>query len=121
MARIATSRKPGLSWLGKPRKLRPNANIKDHDPSVRLGDPVFVRKAIFEALAAGDYEVVAEIYRAHLQILNRSRNAKMMGVSRQYFHKLLRPSTEPSLPTFVKFMHLLNAEQSGAMRSASGS
>ena len=117
MAKTATSLKPGLSWLGKPRKLRHNADIKDHDPSLRLSDPVFVRKATFEALAAGDYEAVKEIYRAHLSGLNRSHGAKKMGVSRQYFHKLLQPSTEPSLPTFVKFMHLLNAEQSVSMRA----
>ncbi len=115
MGRTVTSGKPGLSWLGKPRKLRLDENIKDHDPSIKLGDPVFVRKAIFEALAEGDYEAVTEIYRAHLQIFNRSRGAKAMGVSRQYFHRLLKPSTEPSLPTFVKFMHLLNTEQASAV------
>lgn len=113
MARIAISRRQRLSWLGKPRKLRAGANIKDHDPSVKLGDPLFVREAILEALAQGDYEAVTEIYRAHLRVLNRTRGARTMGVSRQYFHRLLKPSTEPSLPTFVKFMHLLQEEQRG--------
>lgn len=113
MTKTGALRKRGLSWLGKPLKLRPGANVKEHDPSIRLRDPVFIRKAIFEALAQGDYEAVTEIYRAHLNTLNRSKGAKAMGVSRPYYHKLLRPSTEPSLPTFVKFMHLLKTEQSG--------
>lgn len=111
MARQETSRKRDIFSGVTPRKLRPGFVLREHDPSVRLGDPVFIRRAILEALAEGDYEAVTEIYRAHLRVLNRSHGAKVMGVSRGYFHRLLRPSTEPSLPTFVKFMHLLNAEQ----------
>ena len=120
MAKIVTLRKRGLSWLGKPRNLRADANVKEHDPTALLRNPSFIRKAILEALTAGDYEAVTEICRAHLQVLNRSRGARAMGVSRQYFYKLLQPSTEPSLPTFVKFMHLLTEEQrAGGRRLAS--
>lgn len=111
MDKLETSRKREPFSTGILRRLRPGSVVKDHDPSVRLGNPRFIRKAIFEALSEGDYEAVTEIYRAHLRVLNRSRGAKAMGVSRQYFYKLLRPSTEPSLPTFVKFMHLLKEEQ----------
>lgn len=117
MDKTETSRKLELSWLGKPRHLRSDAGVKAHAPSERLGDPAFVRRAIFQAMAEGDYEAVIEIYRAHLGVLNRSRGARAMGVSRQYFHKMLRPSTEPSLPTFVKFMALLNKEQRASRES----
>ena len=115
MGKLEISQKHERFSAGMLHKLRPGSAVKDHDPSVRLGNPRFIRKAIFEALTEGDYEAVTEIYRAHLRVLNRARGAKAMGVSRQYFYKLLRPSTEPSLPTFVKFMHLLKEEQASRL------
>ena len=72
MARTGTSEKRGTSWLGKSRKLGPHSKATDFDPTEELRDPAFVRKAVLEALEAGDEEAVATIIQAHLRVLNRS-------------------------------------------------
>jgi len=58
-------------------------------------------------LQEGDYAAVIGIYRAHLRILNRTHAAKALKVSRQYIHKMLKPSNTPSLRTFAAFMKAL--------------
>ena len=100
------------SWRGKPLKLRPDSKSRPYDPSARIKDPKFVRKAILQAVGEGDFEAVIDIYRAHLRVLNRSRTATALGVSRQYVHKMLKPSSNPSLRTFVAFMKFLKARAS---------
>jgi DNA-binding phage protein len=72
-----------------------------------LRSPKFVREAIIQALQEGDYDQVVEIYRGHLRILNRSHTAKALNVSRQYVHKMLEPTNNPSLRVFVAFMRVL--------------
>lgn len=111
MARAETSGKRGVSWLGKPRKLRAGAAARDYDPSVKLSDPVFVRKAVIEALEAGDDEAVVSVIQAHLRVLNRTRVAGQMRMSRQFVHRLIVGSRKPSLPTLGAFMRMLNTEQ----------
>ena len=91
-------------------RLRPNADVRPYDPTVTLRDPRFIQKAILQALREGDFEAVIEIYRAHLRVLNRTHAAKDMQVSRQYMHKMLKPSNTPSLRTFTAFMRLLGRE-----------
>jgi len=98
------------SWSGKPRKLRAGTSSRPFDPADELRDPAFVREAILQALSAGAYDDVVRIYRAHLRVLNRSRAAKAMGVSRQYVHKMLRSPNTPSLRTFAAFMRALGRE-----------
>jgi DNA-binding phage protein len=115
MAKSKTSPARDKSWSGKPRKLRPGAEVFPHDPTVRLRDPKFIKKAILEALEEGDYRAVVEIYQAHLRVLNRTRTAKALHVSRQSIHKMLKPANSPSLKTFTTFMKVLNA---GARASA---
>ncbi len=110
MAKTRTSEKRGVSWLGKPKSLRFNAKVEDFDPSDELRDPEFVKNAILEALSEGDGESVVAIVRAHLRILNRSRAAVQMGVSRQLIHRLIAGSRSPSLPTLGAFMGLLKEE-----------
>ena len=95
---------------GKLRKLGPDSKACPYDPSASLRDPKFVRKAILQALVEGDFEAVIDIYRAHLRVLNRSHAAKALHVSRQYVHKMLKPSNTPSLRTFAAFMRLLGQE-----------
>jgi DNA-binding phage protein len=72
-----------------------------------LRNPKFVQEALLQALADGDFPAVVEIYRAHLRVLNRSRAAKALHVSRQSIHKMLTPSGNPSLRTFTAFMKFL--------------
>ncbi|HAM34429.1 MAG TPA: hypothetical protein DCP85_00675 [Elusimicrobia bacterium] len=98
------------SWNGKPRKLGPDAKARAYDPAVSLRNPKFVQKAILQALLEGDFEAVIDIYRAHLRVLNRTRTATALHVSRQYVHKMLKPSNTPSLRTFAAFMRLLAQE-----------
>jgi len=98
------------SWSGKPRKLGPDAKARSYDPSASLRNPKFVQKAILQALLEGDFEAVIDIYRAHLRVLNRTRAAAALHVSRQYVHKMLKPSNTPSLRTFAAFMRLLVQE-----------
>lgn len=116
MARIMTSEKRGLSWLGKPRKLRPETSARDFDPTEELRDPEFIKRAVLGAIADGDEEAVVAILRAHLRVLNRSRMAVRMRMSRQNIHRIIAGSRRPSLNTLGAFMRLLKAEQSGAMR-----
>ena len=102
----------GEYWSGKPRKLGPNAKARSYDPAARLRNPKFVQKAILRALLEGDFKAVIDIYRAHLRVLNRTHAAKALHVSRQYIHKMLKPSNTPSLRTFASFMRLLVQEAS---------
>ena len=118
MATAETSERRGASWLGKPRKLRPGASIRDHEPAIKLRDPLFVRKAVLEAIAEGDDEAIATIIQAHLRVLNRTRAARQMRMSRQFIHRLIAGSLTPSLPTLGAFMRLLKTEQHG--REATG-
>ena len=124
MAKNGISRMHGGSWTGKPRRLSSGSASRPYDPSASLRDPVFVRRAILQALQEGDYGAVIEIYRAHLRVLNRTHAARSLHVSRQYVHKMLKPSNTPSLRTFAAFMRVLGQEASGhaaAPRAAAGS
>lgn len=111
MARIATSARRGQSWLGKPRRLRAGASARDFNPAEELRDPQFVKKAVLQAVEAGDDEAVVEILRAHLRVVNRSQAAASMNVSRQFVHRIIAGSRKPSLPTLGAFMRLLNMEE----------
>ena len=110
MARITTSRRRGLSWLGKPRKLRPGAKVTDFDPTEGLRDPALIKKAVLQALEAGDDEGAVDIMRAHLRVLNRSRTASRMKMSRVNVHRIISGSRRPSLDTLGAFIRMLNAE-----------
>ena len=108
MARKGTSLVREKSWDGKMLKLSPNTRSRPYDPTITLLDPKIIREAIFQALAAGDFPGVVEIYRAHLRVLNRTRTAKALNISRQSIHKMLKPSANPSLRTFTAFMKYLD-------------
>ena len=108
MAKIRTSPKREKFWHGTPLKLRPDHTAAIHDPTIRLRDPKFIRKAVLEALEAGDYEGVVTVYKAHLRVLNRTRTARALRVSRQSVHKMLKASHSPSLRTFTAFMKVLS-------------
>lgn len=110
MARTGISHKPSGYWNGRPIRLKPGAQVRVHDPTITLRDPDFIRAAILEALDQGDYEGVIDIYRAHLRVLNRTRTAQALRVSRQYVHKMLKSGNTPSLRTFAAFMGLLRQE-----------
>ena len=107
----------GKSWSGKPRRLGPDAKARPYDPSLSLRNPAFVKKAVLQALQEGDFEAVIGVYRAHLRVLNRSHTARALNVSRQYVHKMLKPSNTPSLRTFAAFMKLLGQETVAASRA----
>lgn len=108
MAKRKTSQKRGKSWNVKLRKLKLDAMARPYDPTVSLRDPKLVQQAILQALREGDFDAVISIYRAHLRVLNRSRTARAMNVSRQYIHRMLRAPNTPSLRTFTAFMRALH-------------
>ena len=110
MGKTEISHKRAEFWRGTEVRLKPGAKVKPYDPTIRLRDPKFIREAILEALQEGDYESVIDIYRAHLRVLNRTRTASALKVSRQYVHKMLKPSNTPSLRTFTAFMKMLALE-----------
>ena len=110
MARTEISRKHAEFWRGTEVRLKPGAKVRPYDPTITLRDPEFIREAILEALREGDYESVIDIYRAHLRVLNRTRAAGALKVSRQYVHKMLKASNTPSLRTFTAFMKMLALE-----------
>ncbi|MFC1679812.1 helix-turn-helix domain-containing protein [Elusimicrobiota bacterium] len=115
MDRKRISRKRDGSWSGRPRRLGPRSKASSYDPTVTLRDPVFVQKAILQALREGDFESVLGIWRAHLRALNRSRSAKALKISRQYLHRILNGrSKSPSLRTFAAFMRALKEEVEAA-------
>ena len=95
------------SWNGKYLKLGPNSRARPFDPAAPLRDPKFIREALLQALDDGDFPGVVQIYRAHLRVLNRSRMAKALNISRQSVHKMLKPSGTPSLRTLTAFMKYL--------------
>jgi|CXWL01.1.fsa_nt_gi DNA-binding phage protein len=111
MAKTETSEKRGTFWLGKPLRLRTGSTAQDYDPAEKLRDPKFIKKAVLQALAEGDDEAVVTILQAHLRVLNRSKAAKQMHVSRQAIHRLIVGSRKPSLPMLGAFMRLLQVEQ----------
>jgi|CXWL01.1.fsa_nt_gi DNA-binding phage protein len=117
MAKTKTSDARAIFLTETPRKLRPGANVREHDPSIALSDPKLIRAAILESLDDGDYEDVLDIYRSHLRVLNRTHAAKAMGVSRQYIHKMLKAPNKLSLKTFVAFMKALKEATVGANSS----
>ena len=110
MAKTRILHKRAEFWRGTEVRLKPGANVRPHDPTITLRDPHFIREALWQALQEGDYESVIVIYRAHLRVLNRTRTAQALKVSRQYVHKMLKPSNTPSLRTFTAFMGLLRQE-----------
>lgn len=111
MSKRKRSERRGASWLGKPSKLRPGSSARSYDPSAKLRDAEFIRGAILQAIGEGDHEAAAEIMRAHLRVLNRSRAAEGMRVSRQHVHRLIAGSRKPSLETLGAFMSLLKSER----------
>ena len=110
MAKNGTSRMHGEFWRGTEVRLKPGAKVRVHDPTITLRDPKIIRAAILEALEAGDYEDVIDTYRAHLRVLNRTKTASALNVSRQYVHKMLKSPNTPSLRTFTAFMKMLAME-----------
>src|SRR5689334_14327765 len=111
MRKNTVSEKQGTSWLATPRKVKPGADIRDFDTVGELADPSYVKKAIFQALEEGDGEAVVEILRAHLRVLNRTKAAYEMQLSRTFVHEMIRGAKDPSVQTLGKFMHLLKTEQ----------
>lgn len=109
MGKGETSSKRVSYRAAQVRKLRPGASVRPYDPSKTLGDPKFVQKAIVEALLDGDCEAVMEIYSAHLRVLNRSRAAEKLHVSRQHVHRMMN-NPNPRMDTFTRFMGLLKTE-----------
>ncbi|MBI4056059.1 MAG: helix-turn-helix transcriptional regulator [Elusimicrobia bacterium] len=112
MDRTETLSKHGKYSNAKLRKLGPGSKAHPYDPTITLKKPKFILKAILQSLAEGDYEAVMEIWRSHLDVMNRTRAAKALGISRQYVHKILNRSTQPSLQTFTQYM--------GALEEATG-
>ena len=110
MAKNGTSHKQGEFWRGTEIRLKPGAKVRPYDPTITLRDPKFIREAILEALEEGDYQAVIDIYRSHLRVLNRTRTASALNVSRQYVHKMLKSPNTPSLRTFTAFMKMLARE-----------
>ena len=110
MAKTEISPMHARYWNEKPLRLRPGAKVRVHDPTITLRNPKIIQAAILEAMQAGDYESVIDIYRAHLRVLNRTQAASALKVSRQYVHKMLKPSNTPSLRTFTAFMRMLVLE-----------
>jgi DNA-binding phage protein len=108
MAKIKISPERAGSWDGRLLKRKPGSLSRPYDPTITLRDPKFIQKAMFQALAEGDFQGVVDIYRAHLRVLNRTRSAKALHISRQSIHKMLKPSGNPSLRTFTAFMKYLN-------------
>ncbi len=113
MAKIETSQKRVKYRVVKVLKLRPGATVKPYDPSKTLGDPKFVQKAIIEALLDGDADAVMEIYSAHLRVLNRTKTAAKLHVSRQHVHRMMN-NPNPTMDTFARFMGLLKNEMVAA-------
>jgi DNA-binding phage protein len=107
MAKHETSPGLGKYWRGKMIKLGPNTRSRPYDPTITLRDPAFIKAAMLQALAEGDFKGVVDMYRAHLRVLNRTRSAKILKVSRQSIHKMLKPGGTPSLRTFTTFMKFL--------------
>lgn len=120
MAKKETSPAREKSWDGKMIKLSPNTLSRPYDPTITLRDPKFIREALLEALAEGDFQGVVDIYRAHLRVLNRSRTAKALHISRQSIHKMLKPAGNPSLRTFTAFMKYLSKSAVASTRTRSG-
>lgn len=108
MANIEISPTREKSWNGRLLRLKPGSLSRPYDPTITLRDPKFIREALLEALAEGDFPAVVQIYRAHLRVLNRSRTAKALHISRQSIHKMLKPTGNPSLRTFTAFMKYLS-------------
>ena len=104
MGRNAISRRRARPLSARLRKLPRGSKARPYDPSVSLADPDFIREAILQSLGQGDFEAVMGIYRAHLRVLNRTKAARALNVSRQYVHKMLKPTNIPSLRTFAAFM-----------------
>ena len=109
MGKVETSSKRDGFKGVRARKLRPGASVRPYDPSRTLGDPKFVQKAIVAALLDGDYDAVMDIYSAHLRVLNRSKTAAMLHVSRQHVHRMMS-NPNPRMDTFARFMGLLKNE-----------
>lgn len=109
MGKVETSLKREKYGTVPVRNLRYGRSVRPYDPAKTLGDPKFVQKAIVEALLEGDFEAVMEIYSAHLRVLNRSRTAETLHVSRQHVHRMLR-NPNPRMNTFARFMALLKSE-----------
>ncbi len=109
MGKVETSQKRANYRVVQVRKLRPGTSVRPYDPTKTLGDPKFIQKAIIEALLDGDFESVMEIYSAHLRVLNRSKTAARLHVSRQHVHRMMS-SPNPRMDTFARFMGLLKTE-----------
>ena len=111
MDKETTSVKRAGFSKGKPGRLGPKATARPYDPTVSLRNPAIIQKAILQSLKDGDFESVMEIYKSHLRVLNRTKTADSLQVSRQYIHKMLREqAANPSLKTFSSFMRLLGEE-----------
>jgi len=90
MDKETTSVKRAGFSKGKPGRLGPKATARPYDPTVSLRNPAIIQKAILQSLKDGDFESVMEIYKSHLRVLNRTKTADSLQVSRQYIHKMSR-------------------------------
>jgi hypothetical protein len=76
-----------------------------------------VQVAIIEALLDGDYDAAKEIYSAHLRVLNRSKTAGKLNVSRQHVYRMMK-NPNPRLDTLARFMGILRDEVAGSTAKA---
>lgn len=109
MAKNVTLRGLERLNIGKLPRLRPGASVRRHDPTITLRDPKFIREAILEGVAEGDFEGVVDACTGHLRVANRLKTAKRLRISRQHYHRMMK-NPNPRLDTFLRFMAYLKEE-----------
>lgn len=88
------------------RKLKPNANVKEINPTQALADEALISKAIWECLKNNDPEGVIEVLEAHFEAVNMLKFSKESHIPRATLYHILH-NKNPTLKTLAKVVHEL--------------
>ena len=86
------------------KKLKSKKGIKPFNASKKLKDKKHVRAVLFDCLLHGDTEIFKEVLRTHLELVNKDKFMKKIGMSKTTFYRTLSKNSNPTLKNVSKIM-----------------
>ena len=83
--------------------------LTEFKASKRMRNKRYVSKALFECLAANDTTGFKEIFRVYLELENKERFAKEVGISKRTLFRILSKNGNPTLDNISKIIYQLSS------------
>ena len=103
-------KEPDFSFDNMPSlNMKNRKSLKVFDASKRIKNKKYISKALWECLVANDTDGFKDIFRAHLELINKDDFAKEAGISRRTLFRMLSEDGNPTLNNISKIINKLCA------------